>query len=118
MKIEHHLARRRYLDAARLAESGFRYISRHAVDGDDPAIGHQRIAGFRQLPETGNTLMTYGGIVTVDGVPGDIAETGFCQSRSVEVTPSGEVVFDLHIDGTADNLPLSAFRAEHYPVRV
>jgi hypothetical protein len=67
------------------------------------------------LPKTGNTLMTYGGIVTVDGEPGDVAETGFCRSRIVEVTPEGDIVFDLWIDGSAENMPLSSFRAEHYP---
>lgn len=71
--------------------------------------------GAFRLPKTGNTLMTYGGIVTVDGVPGDIAEEGFCRSRIVEVTPVGRIVLDLWIDGTADDLALSAFRAEHYP---
>jgi len=86
-------------------------------DGGKDSIYACYQGGAFRLPETGNTLMTYGGIVTVDGVPGDIAETGFCQSRIVEVTPSGEVVFELHIDGSANNLPLSAFRAEHYPAR-
>lgn len=71
--------------------------------------------GAFRLPKTGNTLMTYGGIVTVDGEPGDVAETGFCRSRIVEVTPEGDIVFDLWIDGSAENMPLSSFRAEHYP---
>ena len=51
----------------------------------------------------------------MDGEPGDVAETGFCRSRIVEVTPEGDIVFDLWIDGSAENMPLSSFRAEHYP---
>jgi len=73
--------------------------------------------GAFRLPQTGNTLMTYGGIVTVDGKPHDVAEAGFCRARLVEVTSDGEVVFDLWIDGSGEDppLPLSVFRAEHLP---
>ena len=73
--------------------------------------------GAFRLPATGNTFMTYGGIVTVDGKPHDVAEAGLSRSRLVEVTPSGEVVFDMWIDGSTRDPPssLSVFRAEHLP---
>ncbi len=73
--------------------------------------------GAYRLPKTGNTLMSYGGIVSVDGRPHDVAEEGFCRSRLVEVTPGGDVVFDLRVDGSDEDppMPLSVFRAEHFP---
>ena len=73
--------------------------------------------GAYRLPKTGNTLMSYGGIVTRDGKPHDVAEEGFCRSRLVEVTPAGEMVFDLWVDGSNEDppMPLSVFRAEHFP---
>ena len=71
--------------------------------------------GATRLPKTGNTLMTYGGIVTRDGAPIDIAEGGFCRARIVEIAPDGDIVLDLWVDGSADDMPLSVFRAEHYP---
>ncbi len=43
-------------------------------------------------------------------------ETGFCRARLIEVTPGNEIVFDMWIEDTGSNpMPLSAFRAEHYP---
>jgi arylsulfate sulfotransferase len=73
--------------------------------------------GAFRLPKTGNTLMSYGGIVTMDGKPHDMAEEGFCRSRLLEVTPDGDVVFDLRVDGSDEDppMPLSVFRAEHFP---
>ncbi|MGB0630660.1 MAG: hypothetical protein ACPGRZ_08195 [Alphaproteobacteria bacterium] len=29
--------------------------------------------------------------------------------------PDGDIVFDLWVNGSAGDLPLSVFRAEHYP---
>ena len=71
--------------------------------------------GALRLPMTGNTLITYGGIVTVDGKPADAADAGFCRSRVIEVTPDGDVVFDLWVDGAGEDppIPLSVFRAAH-----
>ncbi len=73
--------------------------------------------GAFRLPRTGNTFMTYGGVVTVDGQPADAAEAGFCRSRLIEVTPDGEVVFDMWVDGSGGDppMPLSVVRAEHLP---
>ena len=72
--------------------------------------------GAVRLPETGNTFITYGGIVTKDGVPHMDVETGFCRARLIEVTPDNEIVFDMWIEDTgSDPMPLSAFRAEHFP---
>ncbi len=43
-------------------------------------------------------------------------EAGFCRARLIEVTPDKEIVFDMWIEDTgSDPMPLSAFRAEHYP---
>ena len=43
-------------------------------------------------------------------------ETGFCRARLIEVTPDKDIVFDMWIEDTEpDPMPLSAFRAEHFP---
>ena len=67
------------------------------------------------MPKTGNTLITYSGIVTKDELLEDVPEAGFCRSRIVEVTPEDEIVFDLWIDGGEEDVSLSSLRAEHYP---
>ncbi|MBT8409343.1 MAG: aryl-sulfate sulfotransferase, partial [Alphaproteobacteria bacterium] len=71
--------------------------------------------GAKRLPETGNTFITYGGVATIDGVPSGDNDAGFGRARLVEVTQSGDVVFDLWIDaGGAENpVSYSVFRAEH-----
>ena len=73
--------------------------------------------GAFRLPRTGNTFVTYGGIVDINGAPSDLAQSGFCRSRLVEVTNGGDVVFDMWIDGSGEDepVPLSVFRAEHLP---
>lgn len=73
--------------------------------------------GAFRLPQTGNSFITYGGIVTDDGVPSDASGGGFCRGRLVEITPEGEMVFDMWIDASAEAepIPLSVFRAEHIP---
>ena len=73
--------------------------------------------GAIRLPRTGNTFVTYGGIVDINGAPSDLAQSGFCRSRLVEVTNGGDVVFDMWIDGSGEDepVPLSVFRAEHLP---
>lgn len=71
--------------------------------------------GAKRLPETGNTFITYGGVATVDGIPSGDNDSGFGRARLVEVTPAGEVVFDLWIDAGGEENPVSysVFRAEH-----
>jgi hypothetical protein len=71
--------------------------------------------GAKRLPETGNTLITYGGVATIDGAPTGDNDTGFGRARLVEVTQGGDVVFDLWIDasGETDPVSYSVFRAEH-----
>ena len=83
--------------------------------GDEHGLYACYQGGAYRLPKTGNTLITYGGIVTKDELPEDVAEAGFCRSRIVEVTPEDEIVFDLWIDGGEEDVSLSSFRAEHYP---
>ncbi|MDX1485265.1 MAG: aryl-sulfate sulfotransferase [Alphaproteobacteria bacterium] len=71
--------------------------------------------GARRLPETGNTFVTYGGVATTDGVPTADNDNGFGCARLLEVTPAGEVVFDLWVDdgAAADPVSYSVFRAAH-----
>lgn len=73
--------------------------------------------GAYRLPETGNTFMTYGGIVTADGQPSASAGEGFARARLLEVTPDKEIVFDLWIDDsdTPNGMSLSSFRSQHVP---
>ncbi len=73
--------------------------------------------GARRLPETGNTFVTYGGVATMDGVPTADNANGFGRARLIEVSPKGEVLFDLWVDSSAQEHPisLSVFRAEHIP---
>lgn len=75
--------------------------------------------GACRLPQTGNSFVTYGGVVTDNGAPSDSSGGGFCRSRLVEIAPDGEVVFDMWIDSSseANPVPLSVFRAEHIPPR-
>lgn len=75
--------------------------------------------GAMRLPKTGNTFGTFGGICLMNGVPTSENEGSFGRSRLVEITPDGEVVFDLHIDDSAAAEPraFSAFRATHVPPR-
>lgn len=73
--------------------------------------------GAYRLPKTGNILITYGGICTLNGQPTGDVESGFCQGRIVEISPDKEILFDLWVDssGADDPVPLSLFRAEHVP---
>ncbi len=73
--------------------------------------------GSMRLPRTGNTFGTFGGICTVDGVPTSDNEGTFGRARLVEVTPEGDVVFDMWIDDSDAAQPrsFSAFRATHAP---
>jgi hypothetical protein len=73
--------------------------------------------GARRLPETGNTFITYGGVATIDGIPTANNDHGFGRARLVEVSPEGEVLFDLWVDSSEEENPISysVFRAEHIP---
>ena len=73
--------------------------------------------GAYRLPKTGNTIITYGGIATIEGVPTNRNLEAFCTSRIIEVTPQGEVVFDLRIEDKSKDhpIPLSSFRADFLP---
>ncbi|MCH8917462.1 MAG: aryl-sulfate sulfotransferase [Proteobacteria bacterium] len=73
--------------------------------------------GAYRLPQTGNTFITYGGIATLDGVPSGDNAHGLNRARLIEVSPGGEVVFDLWVDSGDRDPPfsLSVFRAEHIP---
>ena len=74
--------------------------------------------GAYRLPKTGNTFMTFGGICTIDGIATNDNRGDMCRARLLEVTPEKEIVFDMWIDGINEDppLPLSSFRAEHFPV--
>ena len=74
--------------------------------------------GAYRLPQTGNTFMNYGGVCTIDGVPTSDNRKGFCRARLMEVTPDKEIVFDMWIDGSNEDPPLSlsSFRSEFLPV--
>ena len=73
--------------------------------------------GAYRLPQTGNTFMNYGGVCTIDGVPTSDNRKGFCRARLMEVTPDKEIVFDMWIDGSNEDPPLSlsSFRSEFLP---
>lgn len=73
--------------------------------------------GAYRLPRTGNTIITYGGISTINGVPTNRNLDAFCTSRIMEVTPQKEIVLDLRIEDTSkkDPIPLSSFRADFLP---
>lgn len=73
--------------------------------------------GAMRLPSTGNTFGTFGGICELDGAPTSRNEGTFGRARLVEVTPEGQIVFDMHIDDSAAATPraFSAFRATHAP---
>lgn len=83
---------------------------------DNRLYGCYQGGAFR-LPKTGNSFATFGGVVTDNGKPSDASGGGFCRSRLVEVTPDGDVVFDMRVDSSdqPDPTPLSVFRAEHIP---
>lgn len=76
--------------------------------------------GSMRLPKTGNTLGTYGGMCFDDGKPTSKNEGTFGKARLVEVTPAGEVVFDMVVDDSASASPqaFSAFRATHVPAEL
>lgn len=86
-------------------------------DGDGEALYGCYQGGAYRLPQTGNTFMNYGGVCTIDGVPTSDNRTGFCRARLMEVTPEKEIVFDMWIDGSNENPPLSlsSFRSEFLP---
>jgi hypothetical protein len=71
--------------------------------------------GAYRLPETGNTFLSFGGVCTKDGAPTSNNADAFARSRLVEVTPNGDIVFDMWIDSdeASGGAPLSSFRAEH-----
>jgi len=73
--------------------------------------------GAYRLPQTGNTFMNFGGVCTIDGVPTNRNHDGFCRARLIEVTPENEIVFDMWIDGSGEEPPLSlsSFRSEFVP---
>ena len=73
--------------------------------------------GAMRLPTTGNTFMTFGGICLKDGKPYGSNIDSFGRARLIEVTPEGDVVFDLEIDDSNSPEPMaySAFRATHLP---
>ncbi|MGE3247580.1 MAG: aryl-sulfate sulfotransferase [Beijerinckiaceae bacterium] len=73
--------------------------------------------GAMRLPKTGNVFGTFGGICLQDGIPTSQNEGTFGRARLIEVTPEGEIVFDLHIDDSTATQPraFSAFRATHAP---
>ncbi len=88
----------------------------HGDGGADRTFACYQGGAYR-LAKTGNTFLTYGGICTNDGVPTSSNTRAFARSRLVEVTPDGDIVFDMWVDsGEADGgAPLSSFRAEHVP---
>ena len=73
--------------------------------------------GAMRLPKTGNTFGTMGGICFDKGVPTSNNDGSFGSARLIEVTPNGDVVFDMRIDDSAAAAPraFSAFRATHFP---
>lgn len=70
--------------------------------------------GAYRLKQSGNTIITYGGISTIGGVATNQNLEAFCSARIIEVTKNNEIVFDLIIkDESSDNpVPLSSFRAD------
>lgn len=86
-------------------------------DGDGEKLYGCYQGGAYRLPRTGNTFMNYGGVCTIDGVPTSDNRTGFCRARLMEVTPEKEIVFDMWIDGSNQDPPLSlsSFRSEFLP---
>jgi hypothetical protein len=75
--------------------------------------------GAMRLPKTGNTFMTFGGICLKDGKPYGSNVNAFGRARLIEVTPQGEVVFDLQVDDSNATQPMaySAFRSTYLPAR-
>jgi arylsulfate sulfotransferase len=72
------------------------------------------------LPNTGNVLIDFGGIITDDsGMPSDSVGTGHCSIRIIEVTHTtpAEKVFDLSIDDNKSEFPggWQSYRAERLP---
>ena len=86
-----------------------------SAEGDNTLACYQ--GGAYRLPTTGNTFLTYGGVCTKDGVPTSDLRSAFARARLVEVSEAGDIVFDMWIDSgeAEDGLPLSSFRAEHFP---
>jgi hypothetical protein len=73
--------------------------------------------GALRLPKTGNTFMTFGGICLKDGKPYGSNVNAFGRARLIEVTPQGDIVFDLQVDdsGSSEPAAYSAFRSTHIP---
>lgn len=73
--------------------------------------------GAYRLNKTGNTIITYGGISTIEGIPTNRNLEAFCKARIIEVTKDNEIVFDLMIEdqSTDDPTPLSSFRSDFIP---
>jgi hypothetical protein len=83
-------------------------------------MGERLFAGFQggafRLPRTGNTVITYGGICSLDGKPANEPDGAAIRARLIEVRPDGEVVFDANIGGEpGDPKALSVFRSEFVP---
>ncbi len=86
----------------------------------DEAIYSNFVSGAYRLPQTGNTYVTFGGVITDDdGVPSADNRTGRIAFRMVEVTKGdpAEKVFELVCDQRMDDPSVSwmAFRSEHVP---
>ncbi|MCZ6763531.1 MAG: aryl-sulfate sulfotransferase [Alphaproteobacteria bacterium] len=75
------------------------------------------ISGVRQLPETGNMFINFGGILTDEqGSPSQFPPTDMARVRMVEVTydADAEIVFELTIDERGDNKGWDVYRAERF----
>jgi len=118
-------------DAKMPAEESYSRAVEYKIDSKNMTIQqvwsygdamHERLfacyqGGAYRLKETGNTIITYGGISTIDGIPTNRNLEAFCYARIIEVTKNNEIVFDLMIEDQSINnpVPLSSFRADFIP---
>ena len=77
------------------------------------------VSGAQRLPQTGNTFLTYGGIMNKRG-EGPVysnAEANHCYARYLEVTPEGEIVFEAEVNDLSESnwVIYNSFRADHRP---
>jgi hypothetical protein len=74
--------------------------------------------GALRLPQTGNTLITFGGMCFDNNVPSGSNVGTFGQAKILEVTPAKEVVLELTVKDQATEAPraFSAFRSTHESV--
>ena len=93
-----------------------RQVWSYGGGGDGKLYGCYQGGAYR-LPQTGNTFMNFGGVCTIDGVPTSDNTKGICRARLMEITPEKDIVFDMWIDGTNEDPPLSlsSFRSEFLP---